>query len=288
MTRRTVGIRTAAGAAVLLAIAACIAACGVGGRADPEAWQDRAAWLAPSIEVRNAPGVARAPVGLLLSGCDGPRDNLDRWADMLNAAGWAAAIVDSHTPRGLATDPLWRLVCTGQVLPGQARAADVAAAMALLRAQGQLDMNRVVLIGGSHGGWTALELLAAAAGGRPPDGLTAWPGGSSEAALAGLVGIVALYPYCGTFSTVGDRGWRRPVPVLMLLVAEDSVVGTEPCTQLAARMQARSLPVTTHLYSGVTHAFDQRDRAALSTLEFDPDATADALARGRAFLEGLR
>ena len=35
----------------------------------------------------------------------------------------------------------------------------------------------------------------------------------------------------------------------------------------------------------MTHGFDQQDRSALSPLAFDPDATAEAMAIARAFLD---
>ncbi|TNC65390.1 hypothetical protein [Rubellimicrobium roseum] len=44
---------------------------------------------------------------------DGPKDNLVAPADLLNGAGWAVVMVDSHGPRGLLRAELWRLVCAG-------------------------------------------------------------------------------------------------------------------------------------------------------------------------------
>ena len=53
-------------------------------------------------------------------------------------------------------------------------------------------------------------------------------------------------------------------------------------------LERRGVPVETLLLSGVTHGFDQQERAALSTLVFDEAATEKALDRGAAFLDGLR
>ena len=45
------------------------------------------------------------------------------------------------------------------------------------------------------------------------------------------------------------------------------------------------MPVETVVFEGVTHGFDQEERAAFSTLAFDPEATAEALAVAGAFLD---
>ena len=60
---------------------------------DPETLAET---LRPYYRVLKPDGPGRFPTALLYSGCDGPHDNLDRWAAMLNGPGWAAVIVDSH------------------------------------------------------------------------------------------------------------------------------------------------------------------------------------------------
>ena len=41
------------------------------------------------------------------------------------------------------------------------------------------------------------------------------------------------------------------------------------------------------VFEGVTHGFDQMERAALSPLEFDAEATAEALRIGGEFLDRI-
>ena len=48
------------------------------------------------------------------------------------------------------------------------------------------------------------------------------------------------------------------------------------------------MPVQTLILSDVTHGFDQKERAPLSTLVFDEKATEVALGRGADFLDRLR
>jgi dienelactone hydrolase len=242
--------------------------------------------LAPHARLRlPATGEAPYPTALLFSGCDGPKDNLDTWSAALNAQGWAALVVDSHTPRGLTDFQLWRLVCAGQLLTGAERAGDVAVAVAEAKKLPEVDGERLALLGASHGGWAVLEFLSMADHGEVPHALTRWPAGMAEAPLDGIAAALLLYPYCGQLSRASRRGWNSPVPALFLLVEGDAIASEKPCQRIVAREAGRGLPVEQHVYSGVTHGFDQKEKAALSALAFDAEATEDALARGIAFLD---
>src|SRR6056297_150467 len=141
-------------------------------RTTPEA---RSALLAPAYRIARPDGAGPFPTLLLFSGCDGPKDNMDRWAAMAVSEGWATVIVDSHGPRGLDDWQLWRLICAGQLLTGQERAGDVAVALSDARALPFVDAGRIALLGASHGGWSVLELLALQGAGKVPPSLTAWP-----------------------------------------------------------------------------------------------------------------
>lgn len=249
----------------------------------------RAEMLRPAYRITmppdRAPG-ARVPVALLLSGCDGPRDNLVRYAEALAGIGWAAMVVDSHTPRGLTDFDLWRAVCAAAVLPGPERAGDIAVALADLHDTDWADTSRLALIGASHGGWAVHDFLALASEGRAPHGLTDWPAALRDDPLRGLVGVVTLYPYCGVAGVAARAGWHGGPPVLMLLVRDDRITDEDACLALADRERALGVPVETHLYPGVTHGFDTRERSVLSGLRFDEAATEDAVRRMAAFLQG--
>lgn len=238
--------------------------------------------LAPGYRLVTPDGDGPFPTALLFSGCDGPRDNLQRWAEALTSAGWAALVVDSHGPRGLDDLELWRLVCAGQLLSGAERAGDVAVALADARAMPQVDGDRLALIGASHGGWAVMELLSMADRDRVPPNLTEWPGPAGP--LRGVAAVLLLYPYCGALSGANRHGWDRDLPVLLFLAEGDSIADERPCLRLARGAARRGLPVEAHVFEGVTHGFDQQDKAPFSTLGHDPDATRQALSRGTAFL----
>jgi dienelactone hydrolase len=251
-------------------------------RQDPA---DLSALLSPYYRVSKPEGSGPFPTALLLSGCDGPRDNLDRWAEMLVGEGWAAMIVDSHTPRGYDDFEIWRLICAGQLLMGSERAGDLLVALGDARQQPWVDRDRLVLIGASHGGWSIMELLAFEQSWRLPFNLGALPQGISiDDPLAGLLGQILVYPYCGVPNRARDDAWRHRSPTLFLLAGNDVIAPAEDCLRVAEALEARGLPVEVVVYEGVTHGFDQKERSTLSPLEFDPEATRGALARGAAFL----
>ena len=250
-------------------------------RLDPAALSAK---LAPYYRVMRPPGEGPFPTALLYSGCDGPHDNLERWAGMLNAEGWAAIIVDSHGPRGYGTHEIWRLVCAGQLLMGSERAGDVLVSMDDARRMPFVDPARLVLIGASHGGWAIMDLLALDPPKRMPTNLAALPAGAPADPLAGLVGVILVYPYCGPANRARPDGWRRAVATLLVVSDRDTVAPAADCLAIAGRMAARGQPVETLVLRGVTHGFDQEERSGLSLLEFDPAATEAALRAGAAFL----
>jgi dienelactone hydrolase len=263
--------------ALALGVVGCETATHRGMLAEKRSPAALSALLSPYYRVTLPQGEGPFPMALLFSGCDGPKDNLDRLATALAGVGWGAMIVDSHAPRGMDRAELWRLVCSGVTLPGAERAADVAVAIADARAMPEVDPARIALVGASHGGWAVLDLLALAGSGVAPWGLSAWPGGSPEAALAGVTGAVLYYPYCGFATVAAGRGWQADVPVLMLLVEGDSIADDTDCVDLAARVAAAGGEVTTVSIPGVTHGFDQEEKALFSTLTFDEAAAQEAL-----------
>jgi dienelactone hydrolase len=241
--------------------------------------------LAPAYRITRPEGAGPFPTALLFSGCDGPKDNVVRWGEMLNANGWAAIIVDSHGPRGFSDYEVWRLVCAGQLFMGSERAGDVLVSIADARAMRFVDPDRMVLIGSSHGGWAIMDLLALDPPRRLPTNLATLPRGSAPDPLAGVVGAILLYPYCGQANRARRDGWRRPIPTLFLLSADDAIAPSGPCLRIAERLEAHGLPVETVMFEGVTHGWDQQDRSPLSPLEFNPEATAKAMAIARDFLD---
>lgn len=280
------------GVAVAAVLAVALLALNTGGhysgltvpRLEPEALAES---LRPHYRIARPPGAGPFPVALLFSGCDGPRDNLDRWAAALGARGWATMIVDSNAPRGLDAGEVWRLVCAGQVLMGSERAGDILVALNDARHLPFADPDRLLLVGASHGGWSIMDLLALDPPAALPHNLARLPATAPADPLAGLAGAILLYPYCGPANLARGTGWRRPVPVLMILAGADRIAPPGACRDIAERLAARGLPVTSRTLPGIDHGFDQSERSALSPLDYDPAATATAIALADSFLDAL-
>ncbi|WP_193141274.1 dienelactone hydrolase family protein [Meridianimarinicoccus sp. MJW13] len=246
--------------------------------------EERSALLSPYYKVYLPDsGQGPFPTALLASGCDGPHDNMARWAGMLNEQGWAAVMVDSHAPRDYLDFQVWRLICAGQIFTGTERAGDLAVALEDVRAMAFADPDRLLLFGASHGGWAVMDLLSQAATPRPPQGLTRWPGDPQARGLAGVLGALVSYPYCGPGSLAARQGWAAEIPVEMILVRDDEITDEQACLDIATG-QTAVRPVAFTVLENATHGFDQQEREALSTLEFSPEATATALGLGRDFV----
>ncbi len=240
--------------------------------------------LSPSYRIYMPLGDGRWPTVLLFSGCDGPKDNMERWATMLNAEGWGAIIVDSHTPRGYDDAQIWRLICAGQLLTGGERAGDVAVALDDARKMPFVDADHIVLLGSSHGGWSILDMLSLLGQRKLPFNLSRWPDSVRDQGLTGVAGTVLLYPYCGPGSQVSRKGWGDAVPALFLLVEDDSIADEESCLKVTGRMTAQGHDVEMHLLQGTTHGFDQAEKNLFSMLEFSPEAIDEATGFVRQFL----
>ncbi|AXC50220.1 dienelactone hydrolase [Paracoccus suum] len=228
---------------------------------------ERRAALLPYWQLTPPPaGVAEIGGAVLLSGCDGVHDNMDFWAGRLASHGYLALVLDSHSPRGLDRLEAWRLVCAGQALPGAERAGDVAVALA----DPVLPPGRRVVLGASHGGWAAMEFLRQAVTGQPSPALQSWPA-THPRLLASLDAVILLYPYCGLLNGADQGDWTRAPPILMLLAAEDQIISTPACEDLADRLRRRGARITVTLLADADHGFDQNERSSLSPLSFDPE-----------------
>lgn len=215
---------------------------------------------------------------ILLSGCDGVRDNMEYWARFMAGRGSPALIPDSHSPRSLDDFETWRLLCVGQVLPGAQRAGDLAVAMA------ETARDDVVLLGASHGGWTVLEFLRQSLTGAVPPGLSDWPA-PPESLLERIGAAVVLYPYCGALNGAVDGQWAEMPPVLMIVAEQDELGMAGDCIAMAEALRERGASVDLLVYDGAGHGFDQQERAAFSTLEFRPELRARAAEDVAAFLD---
>lgn len=188
------------------------------------------------------------PAVLLLHACFGNLGHVDRWARTLQSRGFAAVVVNSMSARGLQGHFDNVAVCSGLVLRPEDRARDITVTVEMLRKIGPVDMNRISVVGFSHGGWTVLEYL-----GQQDDDRA---GSVATQVRESLRSIVVVYPYCGGEVAAGLERWPRDVNMLMLLAENDRTVGTSTCEKVAHNLSSRGYAVTLHIYPGVEHGYD--------------------------------
>jgi dienelactone hydrolase len=222
-----------------------------------------AARLAPHLTVLKPAGEGPFPVCVQLHGCGGIKPMQHRYAEALRAAGVAAVIVDSFTPRGIGAAEARATVCTGLRLRGGERAADLAAVLHWVERQPWADTDRLAAAGWSHGAWAIMDALAGAAAAPLP-----------------LKTVVLFYPYAGPLSRTRMHGWGANRPnVYACYGGRDAVVGRALPERALRRLEGDGLAVEALFLPEATHCFDE-EGAIDPRNRYRPDLEAQA----RAFL----
>jgi len=226
------------------------------------------------------------PAIVMLHGCAGMlagehlRSRDAFWARHWQEQGYAALLVDSYTPRGVAS--LCRTPARERpVTAGRERTRDAYAALRWLDARGDIDRHRIALVGWSTGASTLLDVAQ-------PTAKTAF-----AAAGHGFRAAVAFYP--GNCRSLEKPGlWRPYLPMLILLGGSDDWTPPEDCQALADQAKAQHAPVEWKAYPGAYHDFDTpsaplRERSVASPTGSahtgtDPAARDDAVAAATDFI----
>ncbi|HVZ07531.1 dienelactone hydrolase family protein [Rhodopila sp.] len=219
--------------------------------------------------LRRPAGAGRFPAAVLLHGCGGDAQGLDRnWGALIQSWGYVILTVDSFGPRGITNS------CRTGPPPG--RVLDADSAYRFLATQGFVDPSRIALIGFSEGG--VLALLQVDAEQHPP------LFGADFAAAA------AFYPLCAESGTV-------TVPTLVLNGTLDDWSRIDACRRMVrqendigiTRHPGPSAPLALVALPGAYHKFDdptfQPGRRYMGhMLEYNAVARAQAAGALRAFL----
>ncbi len=224
------------------------------------------------------------PLVVFLHGCGGLAPNHVDWGNWWRARGFAVYAINSYKGRGW-KGPQIKEVCTGRRLTGTERTADAMVGLADVKTNPNIDPNRIIIMGWSHGGWTALDLMALNPPKRNPPTLTqpVRMKSGQPATLQGVRGVITLYPYCGQLAEVQKLGLNVRIPLLMLNGGADRIVPHEACEAVAARASQSGFPIRAHTYEGADHGFD--NKKAKGT--FRADVRADTEKRITAFLASV-
>lgn len=206
----------------------------------------------PHLEVFRPEGDGPFKTILMFHGCGGDQEQQRYWAEVFESWGYAAIYVNSYTGRNIDQQRAKQKVCRGQELFGSERAADVLAAINWSNQQTWIDQRNIVLAGWSHGAWSIMDAFALEAQGRQPLGLN----GSFEVSVSQVDEVILFYPYCGIASMTGSEGWLAKPNVVVIDVAEDTVVGTRTCDKSLGLIRTSGSRVQHEIFNGVDHAFD--------------------------------
>lgn len=183
-----------------------------------------------------APHSGKAPYAVLLAGCGGTYVGanglwLKLWARALQDIGLGALALDSFEPRGVKDG-----ICgDGSKVWALRRVDDAHAALAWLATQPQVDSRRIVVMGMSNGGRTALLSVSA----------------TETARLHRFAAAVAFYPFCD-----GLPPHDLLAPALVLFGAADEGASPLPCEHFTAQRRDAAFPPQIKLYPEAFHLFD--------------------------------
>jgi dienelactone hydrolase len=209
--------------------------------------------LEPHFTLHRPEGPGPHAVIIQLHGCGGRQPLHDIYAEAAKAKGIASLIVDSFAPRGISRHLAQMSVCTGLLLRGAERSADLFAALHWLERQAWVDQDRIAAAGWSHGAWTIMDALA---GAYPACGLI---DGRPER-LEALRAAFLVYPYAGPPSLTARRGWGEHRPkVAAVLGTRDMVAGQLLPRRALDRLSREGVDVEILTLEGATHSFDDPD-----------------------------
>jgi dienelactone hydrolase len=197
---------------------------------------------------REVPGQLYTPSGpgpfpavVLLHGCQGVSASTLQWARWFRDRGYVALVVDSWKARGITED------CSpvSPNVPNTERFDDGVGALRFLQSRGDVERDRIGVIGWSNGGVFSMALVNGPSQERARRRGVVLPEPGYRAA-------VGMYPG-GCPSLVDQLAVR---PLLVLIGDADDWVAPESCVQMVEAMRRRGADVSIVLYPGAVHYFD--------------------------------
>lgn len=219
------------------------------------------------------------PAVLLFHGCGGLRGHLPKYAAAAKALGWRAFIVDSYAPRGWSRNFAMATVCTGLMLRGHERAGDISATILGVSARPDVQADRLVLAGWSHGGWGIMEAMSSAR--RPGDLGLADPSGVD---LEAVKATFLAYPYVGIAALNRMRPWRHCPRTLAIIAERDHLTTVRNAQRVQSMIRDCGTEIETWIAPG-THSFDEPMTAA--PMRYDPALSDEAIGRFCILLKGV-
>ena len=206
------------------------------------------------------------PAVVLFHGCGGLRPHVHLYAQAAATTGVRAYVVDSFAPRGWDRNFAISLVCTGVVMQGYERSGDVLATLWGLKQSGRVQMDRVMLAGFSHGGWSIMDLMTQRLT-RPGEAKLADP---DPALVENVRALFLVYPYINFPARTNIRSWVRQPETFVVLAEKDHLTPFAHSRKIFNRLQGAGGSIET-LALTATHAFDEEDFKR-GVMSYSPEA----------------
>ena len=218
------------------------------------------------------------PLAILLPGCMGWHPHHTEWETRLLKSKFAVLHVNSFKARGL-TRPrdLQREVCSGRQVTGDERAGDLASVLGDVWRNSKIRAENSLIMGWSHGGWTALDFLVMLENRLTPPNLSRSPSldvGNFRAALL-------FYPYCGSAGFNWSGGLPRGVDGYIFHGSRDVITSPRECKRRIERLKKRGGNLEFVELQNAGHWFDNRAARAA----FNNRAYLNALSKANTIIE---
>jgi dienelactone hydrolase len=208
--------------------------------------------LRAQLFVPESKSEAKRPAAILLHGCGGigakgelnPRHAM--WKDWLVERGFVVLFPESFSSRG--TNEICTQKFDDRTIKQRDRVNDVFAAREWLLQRTDVDAQKLVLWGWSHGGGTVLASIVR--NDRP--GSAAYAGNPLDKVFAQAI---SFYPGCSSHY-VSARIQTLAAPLALFIGEADDWTPAAPCAGWVKRLQNEKQPATITLYKGAFHDFD--------------------------------
>jgi dienelactone hydrolase len=224
----------------------------------------RYALLEPDITIYGPQDESVRPAVVLFHGCGGMRPHVHLYAQAAARTGVRAYVVDSFKPRGWDRNFAVSLICSGAVLQGYERAGDVLSVLYGLQQSGRVDMDKVILSGFSHGGWSIMDLMTSPLN-KAGNVRIADP---DPALVDRLRGLYLVYPYINFPARSNTSKWLHTPKTFVVLAKKDHLTPFRHSQKIFGKLKAQGVDVTT-LELDASHAFDEEDNKGL-IMQYDP------------------
>lgn len=207
------------------------------------------------------------PLAVLLPGCLSWHPHHDKWRNELLKQGFAVLHIDSFSARGYQErGVLESQVCTGRRIRGDERAGDLMATLSSVWDRPDIHPDRTILMGWSHGGWTAMDFMIFTETDSLPPNLSELPVLGVENFRAAFL----FYPYCGFGSKTGAEGFPATVKTLIFHGTADIITNPTQCRSRVEALALGGADIEFISLRGARHWFDNHDEP----LTFDSQTTS--------------